>query len=395
MLSVGVFTYSTKPRGSVVHAVNLAEALVHAGHDATLYALAKPGATLYRPLACPVTLIPAGAAPTNADALIRQRIDEFTSGFRELKMRHDIFHAQDCLAANALLEARTAGIGPVVRTVHHVEHFPSAYLIECQRKSICDADAVLSVSELTQKNVLAGFGRHSLLVHNGVDCSRFVARHQETQRWGSERWGVEPGDITVLSVGGVEPRKNTRVALSAVARAHANHPGLRYIIAGGHSIWDHSEYIARFEADLARGSPELRKRVVVAGTLSEEEMTSLYQLSDILLFPSEQEGFGLCVLEAMAAGAAVVVPGRSPFTEYLDESCATFVDSGSARDIAEALITLTFDARRRATLAAAARARAADFSWSRSAAGHLKHYEEIRASRGTSHAHALERWTHA
>ena len=43
MFSIGIFTYSTKPRGSVVHATYLAEALSRRGHDVTLYALSKAG----------------------------------------------------------------------------------------------------------------------------------------------------------------------------------------------------------------------------------------------------------------------------------------------------------------------------------------------------------------
>ena len=130
MLSIGVFTYSIKPRGSVVHAVALTEALVAAGHDATLYALGKPGARLYRPLACPVVLLPAGAAPADPDALIQQRIGEFVDGCARLARRHDVVHAQDCLAANALLALRDRGVGSgsIVRTVHHVERFESPYL---------------------------------------------------------------------------------------------------------------------------------------------------------------------------------------------------------------------------------------------------------------------------
>lgn len=134
MLSIGIYTYSTKPRGSVVHAMSLAEALVAGGHDATLYSLAKPGASLHRTPACPVELIAAAAAPDDPDALIRQRIDELARGIRRIGRRHDAFHAQDCLTANALLAARPQVGGPVVRTVHHVERFESPYLVACQRQ---------------------------------------------------------------------------------------------------------------------------------------------------------------------------------------------------------------------------------------------------------------------
>jgi glycosyltransferase-like protein len=394
MLSIGIYTYSTKPRGSVVHAMSLAEALVAAGHNATLYALGKPGASIYRQLACPVELIPAATAPADGEALIRQRIEEFAHGFRRLAMRHDIFHAQDCLSANALLAIRSAGSAPIVRTVHHVETFASAYLADCQRRSIGEADAVLSVSHLTRKNVLEQFGRNSLLVHNGVDTGRFAVRRSADEQNLRKRLGVEPGDAIVLSVGGIEPRKNALVALRAVSEAMAVAPRLRWIIAGDHSIWDHAAYVARFEEEL-EGLPNLSGRVVRAGTLPEEEMTSLYSMSDVLLCPSRDEGFGLCVLEAMAAGAAVVVPRRPPFTEYLDDDCAMFVDSDSVESVSSALATIVLDPHRRSALAATARSRSQRFTWSRSAAHHVDHYTAIRSHRpqpdeggGTRAAHA-------
>ena len=395
MMSIGIYTYSTKPRGSVVHATNLAEALVASGHDATIYALAKPGATLYRPPACAVELIAAEQAPADPDALIRQRIDEFAAGFRRLAMRHDIFHAQDCLAANALLSCRPPASGPIVRTVHHVERFESAYLAECQRRSICEAEAVLSVSRHTQKDVLEQFGRASRLVCNGVPSVRFAARRADGARWLHRRFGVEAGDTVVLSVGGIEPRKNALLSLRAIARAHASHARFRWIIVGDHSVWDHSAYVACFDAELARLSPDLQARIVRAGTLAEEDLTSLYPLSDILLSPSQQEGFGLCVLEAMAAGAAVIAPGRPPFTEYLDGRCAVLVDSSSMESVSKALVALALDPGKRASLASAARERAVHFSWLRSAATHLVHYESVRARRSPASASIRERSTDA
>jgi glycosyltransferase-like protein len=395
MLSVGIYTYSTQPRGSVVHAMSLAEALVREGHDATLYALEKPGASLYRPLACPVELIPAAAAPADLDALIRQRIEEFVRGVRRIARRHDVFHAQDCLAANALLAARTSDQGPIVRTVHHVDHFESSYLTECQRRSVCNADAVFSVSRLTQKNVLDQFGRCSRLVHNGADRERFAVPRPDVEHRLRTRFGVERGDTLVLSVGGVEPRKNTLLALKAVAAAYTAAPRLRWIIAGDQSIWDHSAYVASFEGELARVPQRLRDRVRRAGTLSEDEMTSLYCMSDVLFCPSREEGFGLCVLEAMAAGTAVVVPGRAPFTEYLDARCAAFIGSDAVEAMTAELVSVLSDVRRRARLAAAAMRRLQRFTWSQSARRHLHHYATIRSTLTRSHGPGAARSIHA
>ena len=392
MLSVGVYTYSTRPRGSVVHAMSLAEALVASGHDATLYALCKPGGSFYRPLACPVELIPAAAAPADPDALIRQRIEEFVRGLGRLGRRHDIFHAQDCLAANALLAARSAGSAPVVRTVHHVERFDSPYLTDCQRRSVREADGVLSVSRVTRKNVLQQFGRRSRLVYNGVDSTRFAVRQPLVEQRLRSRFGIESGDAIVLSVGGVEPRKNALLALRAVGAAGAN-VRVRWIIVGDHSIWDHADYVASFEQELRR--LDLGDRVVRAGTLPEDELTSLYAMSDVLLCPSREEGFGLCVLEAMAAGAAVVVPGRPPFTEYLDAGCAALISTDSVESVSEALATLLLDESRRTALAEVARRRATRFTWSRSAARHVACYRAIRSEPPRADDEAHERRVHA
>src|SRR5258705_7220306 len=103
MTSVGLFTYSTKPRGSVVHAAYLAEALAARGHDVTLYALSKAGDRLYRELSCPVVYLGAEMAPSDPDALIAQRVREIAAGISLARPRHDVYHAEDCLVASGLL----------------------------------------------------------------------------------------------------------------------------------------------------------------------------------------------------------------------------------------------------------------------------------------------------
>src|SRR5450755_1437924 len=341
MLSVGIFTYSTKPRGSVVHAAYLAEALQRAGAETTLYALSKAGDGFYRPVSCAVRLIPAQAAPSEIDILIRQRIAEFQHGLQELQPRHDICHAEDCLAANALVASQAAlGGAALVRTMHHVEHFESPYLTACQERSVAAADLVLSVSEVTRREVLAAFGRSAPVISNGVDFTRFASPSGQAEAALAERLGLEPGELLILSVGGVEARKNSLAALEAVALAQAKAPRLRWVIAGGASIWEHETYRAEFAARLAELPAELRARISVLGTVSEAELTALYQLSDVLLCPSLQEGFGLCVLEAMAARSAVIVPRGAPFDEYLDEHCAAFADARSPREISSSLLRL-------------------------------------------------------
>ena len=380
MLSVGIFTYSSKPRGSVVHAACLAEALQRKGARATLYALSKPGDEFYRSVACPVRLIRAEAAPTDVDALIRQRIAEFRAGIGSMGLKHRIVHAEDCLAANALAAAKAdLAAACLVRTVHHVEQFQSPYLMACQERSVAAADLLLSVSQVTRREVRAAFGRDADVISNGVDISRFAQLDVAAMTALRTRVGWQPGDTLVASVGGVEHRKNSLRALDAIALSFAKYPALRWVIAGGASIWEHDEYRRAFARRLAELPQALRARITVLGTVPEGELTALYQASDILLCPSLQEGFGLCVLEALAARSAVVVPHGAPFDEYLDLHCASFVDPSSAADIASALVHLLRNSAARARLAQAGHERVQRYSWDSVAERHLTRYEAALA----------------
>lgn len=389
MSRIGMFTYSTEPRGSVVHAACLSEALTRQGHDVTLFALSKRGRGFWRDIACEVRLLPAGDAPPEMDALIAQRITELAGGLAALAPELDVLHAQDCLVANALLEARRARRAlwgrPLVRTVHHVERFESPYLGECQRRSVLAADVLLSVSQMTAEDVWRTFERPSQRVDNGVDLARFTpdAAARPSLR---AAHGQAPEAFVILSVGGVEQRKNSRRCLAAVARLFEQSTAAHWIIAGGASVLDHRAYQQEFEADLAALPAAIQARVVRTGTLDERRLTELYQLSDVLLGASEHEGFGLSVLEAMAAGLPVIVPRRPPFTEYVPEQAARFVDAESPADIARALAELEGDPAARSRLGELGPPVARTYSWERSAEQHARVYEHALAAAASPRA---------
>ncbi|NEP76580.1 glycosyltransferase, partial [Okeania sp. SIO2G5] len=128
-LNIALLTYSTKPRGSVIHTLELAIALHYLGHQVCVYALDKDGQGFDYELPCAVELVPASPAPQDIDQLIQQRIEEFGSFLRQCNPSHDVYHAQDCLSANALTELRSTNTVPcLVRTVHHIESYTSPYL---------------------------------------------------------------------------------------------------------------------------------------------------------------------------------------------------------------------------------------------------------------------------
>jgi glycosyltransferase involved in cell wall biosynthesis len=178
----------------------------------------------------------------------------------------------------------------------------------------------------------------------------------------------------VLSVGGVEPRKNSFCALQAMAPLLREHPSLRWLIAGGDSIWEHDTYRAGFRERVSKLEPDVRARIVELGPVSEQELTGLYGISQILLCASLQEGFGLCVLEALAAHTAVIVSETEPFTEYLTPEVACFVQPSSPASISSGIARLLNDEPLRARVASAGEQHAQSFGWGRVALEHERMY---------------------
>lgn len=150
-LRIALLTYSTKPRGSVIHTLELAQALTELGHHPCVFALDKDGQGFHRPTPFPTCSVPAGLCNAGIDQLIQQRINEFVTFFQSHPQQYDIYHGQDCLSANALAILQQQGRIPhFVRTVHHIEDFQSPYLQNCQEKSIYQPARCLCVSDVWQ-----------------------------------------------------------------------------------------------------------------------------------------------------------------------------------------------------------------------------------------------------
>lgn len=206
-LKIALLTYATKQRGSVIHTLELAEALTELGHQVCIYALDKEGTGFDRTLSCPVSLIPTQSAPEGIDDLIAQRIQEFVDHLSQTSAVCDIYHAQDCISANALLKIRQQYQSiKIVRTVHHIEAFQSVYLQQCQDRSIRQPDLCLCVSDYWQTALRQTYQIEAPRVLNGVNLRRFSAQPSGNETQLRQQYGLT-GHPVFLTVGGIEPRK--------------------------------------------------------------------------------------------------------------------------------------------------------------------------------------------
>jgi glycosyltransferase involved in cell wall biosynthesis len=170
----------------------------------------------------------------------------------------------------------------------------------------------------------------------------------------ARRHGVEPGRY-VMATGTLEPRKN----LTRLIRAHAalptelrrDHP----LLIAGPRGWEEREILSA-----VAGGDGVR----LAGYVPDEDLAALYAACAVFCYPSLYEGFGLPVLEAMAAGAPVVTSQVSSLPEVGGDA-VVYVDPEDEAAIGAALQRLLASPAERAELAERGRHRAAEFSWER------------------------------
>lgn len=264
----------------------------------------------------------------------------------------------------------------MIRLVLHEQYIRSsrAYLeayrfAELSRFAL--ARRVIAVSQYTADDlmrVLAIPASRIDVVHHGVDMERFrppATPEEEAQHQAQRRaLGVDQRPY-FLYVGATDPRKKADLLLSAFARARI--PEAELIFAG----WLTPEQKRDIEAVWAsEGSPA---SVRFVGFVPDESMAALMHGSLGLIFPSIYEGFGMPVLEAMAAGCPVVTTAATCLGEVAGDA-ALLVKNSDLKSLQDALLRLASDSQLRAQLRDAGLARARQFTWRNTALGTVDSY---------------------
>ena len=177
-------------------------------------------------------------------------------------------------------------------------------------------------------------------------------------------------DPILLAVGNTYPHKDFATAVAAFGRICDRIPH-RLVLVGRPRLGEPA-----VEAAVAALPPGAR--FTRLGYVLREDLRALYQGADAFVLPSRYEGFGLPVLEAMAAGLPVVAAREGSVPEVAGDA-AIFARTGDPDDFAAALLRLLAGPgaeEERARLAALGRARAARFSWDATAEATL---EALRA----------------
>jgi len=174
------------------------------------------------------------------------------------------------------------------------------------------------------------------------------------------RYGLE-GRPYVLWVGSLEPRKGVTTLVEALARLPDAHRPL--LVLAGYQGW-------KMPAPTGPG-------VVRLGKVTDPELQALYAGAVAFCFPSRHEGFGLPVVEAMAAGVPVVA-SDIPAIREVAGGAAQLVPPGDAARWAEAVqAAICLSPAERERVVEAGRRRAGEFTWTATAARTLEVYRQL------------------
>lgn len=265
---------------------------------------------------------------------------------------------------------------PKVVTIHDVIplRFPQYFSLRqrllyrlATALALASAARVICVSAATRDDVLARFAVRPdkvSVVPEGVapqfrPCAPDEVAHVRARYGLPERY--------VLYLGINKPHKNLPLLVDAYARLDDPPP---LVLAGRE---DPRYPQARRRVELLG----LRERVSFPETIADEDLPGVYSGALVFAFVSQYEGFGLPPLEAMACGVPVVC-STTPALQEVTGSAAVSVDPGDRDAVAATLERVLADGALRADLRARGLARAAEYTWERTAAETMKVYDQAR-----------------
>jgi glycosyltransferase involved in cell wall biosynthesis len=256
---------------------------------------------------------------------------------------------------------------PVVSIFHHyvpitkiteLLTFPFYHFLE--RSQFSTNKRIIAISETSKKALMERYqlnGENIKVIPNGINLDRFSAQQY------SRDIRMSYGDHIILFTGLMVPRKRVSLLLDAFALVLEDYPSASLLLLGeGPCLPFHKK-----EAnDLG-----ISNNTFFLGFIKDESLPSFYATSDIYVFPSELEGFGQVLLEAMASGTPVICTNISPMKEIIENGGLTF-QLNNMKDLAAKIVLLFEDKEKYNKASKNALIQAKKYDWNHIAREYMK-----------------------
>lgn len=271
----------------------------------------------------------------------------------------------------------------IVTTIHDVSFrvFPQ-YIKSSDRiflktlipLSLWRADKIIAVSKFTRDEIVRWYPHISAskieVAYNAVS-EAFFHRELSRETLKSVRKKYNLPFKFILYLGTMQPRKNIPLLIGAYAALKTKLPGIILVIGGkksGHNLDP--------EIDKMIGKYSLDKEIIFSGYIDEKDKPAVFQLASLFCFPSLYEGFGVPVLEAMAAGVPVVASKIPPHEEIAGKAAFLF-DPESPQDLEEKICMALTNEALQNHMRDQGRIQSRKFSWENTAKKMLEIYHDM------------------
>jgi mannosyltransferase len=241
---------------------------------------------------------------------------------------------------------------------------------------IARMDAVIATSEISASYLR----RPAIVIHHGIDTMLYQPLADRAAAW---RASGLPGSFGIGCFGRLRPQKGTDVFVGAMCRLLPRYPDFTAVIVGEITP-DQKSFVAKLKADVEAAG--LSDRIVFLGYRPIHELPLWYQRISIYAFCSRNEGFGLTLLEAMAAENGLVASRAGAAEVVVDDGeTGLLVRPGDVDGMTAALEVLMRDPERARRMGQAARQRAlTEFSIDTEAARIAAVYRQVRTPAPTN-----------
>lgn len=285
--------------------------------------------------------------------------------------RADLFHITPHVYHPSTSKVLTSMIHDATPLTHPECHQPATIKLfeRFAQKTVPKLSAVIVPSHAVKQDLVAQMGLSASaidVIYHGVDEDFFDASPEQQA---TARRKYELPDEFLLFVGSMEPRKNLMRLAEAYGQLTDALQARFPLVVVGSAGWDNDEI-----HEVLRRSKHVRRVGYVSRTL----LPAVYRCASLFAFPTLYEGFGMPLLEAMAAGTPVITSNVSAMPEVVGD-CGITVDPYDVGALREALRGALEDTHAAAERAAHASVRARTFTWERTAAQTWAFFENVLA----------------
>jgi glycosyltransferase involved in cell wall biosynthesis len=235
-------------------------------------------------------------------------------------------------------------------------------------RSLRMADKIITVSQKERQQIIDFYkipAEKIEFAYNGVDFERFshvcLAEEKENIR---KKYSLP--EKFLLYIGTLQPRKNIPVTIEALKNLD-----IKLVLAGNRNARNFDQKI-----DETIKKNNLADKIIFPGWIDEEDKPALLQMAACFVFPSLYEGFGIPIIEAMAAGTPVVC-SDIPVLREIGQDAALFCEAKNSKDFAEKIHSVLTDENLRNNLIEKGKNIAQNFTWQKTAEKTLEVYESL------------------